>query len=347
MIETKLFGKTKDGKEVLAFTLTDGQSRAVILNYGGTLQSLVVPDRNGNLVDVILGYDDVAGYENNGGFLGALIGRFGNRIDRGRLTIDGKDYALYCNDRGNHLHGGAVGFDKKIWGHEIKGDELHLYYVSPDGEENYPGTLNVHVIYTFNKSELRIVYDAISDKKTAINLTNHAYFNLSGEGNGSVANHVLWIDCDVITPTNDTMIPLGEFRQVKGTPFDFNAPKAIGQDIEVDDIDLRQGGGYDHCHVLKNGAGNYQKCAEVLSPDTGIAMECFTDMPAVQFYSGNGLAQSGKFGHYYAKRNGFCLETQAIPNNVNVPAYAEYGSSIYEAGKRYFFGAAYRFSTKS
>ena len=143
------------------------------------------------------------------------------------------------------------------------------------------------------------------------------------------------------------MIPLGEFRQVKGTPFDFNAPKAIGQDIEVDDIDLRQGGGYDHCHVLKNGAGNYQKYAEVLSPDTGIAMECFTDMPAVQFYSGNGLAQSGKFGHYYAKRNGFCLETQAIPNNVNVPAYAEYGSSIYEAGKRYFFGAAYRFSTKS
>lgn len=342
MITSRVFGKTEGGEEVLAFTFTDGANSATILNFGGRIQSIVVPDRNKAPTDVILGYNDVAGYEKNGGYLGALIGRFGNRIGEGKLTLDGRTYPLYRNDRGNHLHGGKNGFDKKIWKHEIKGDELILSIVSLDGEENYPGTLNVTVVYTFRGGELKIRYRAVSDKKTAINLTNHAYFNLNGEGDGSILDNVLWIDCDYITPTNDTMIPLGGFRAVKGTAFDFNTPKEIGRDVEADDPDLKKGNGYDHCHVLKNESGEYIRYAAVESKKTGIRMTCYTDMPAVQFYAGNCLDQQGKTIRY-GKRAGFCLETQAIPNNVNVPEYAEKGSSVYDAGQVYEFTAAYRF----
>lgn len=342
MITSKSFGKTKDGREVLAFTFHDGARSATVLNLGGIIQSIVVPDKDGTPTDVILGYNDVAGYQGHGGYLGALIGRFGNRIGEGRLVIDGKQYDLYCNDRGNHLHGGKVGFDKKIWAHEIKGDELVLSIVSPDGEENYPGTLSVSVTYTFKDGEFRIHYRAVSDKKTAINLTNHAYFNLDGEGSGSALNNVLWLDCDYITPTNPTMIPTGGFKAVKGTAFDFNTPKEIGKDVGADDIDLKQGNGYDHCHVLKNKCGEYVRYATVTGRKSGITMSCYTDMPAVQFYAGNGLNQQGKTA-FYGRRAGFCLETQAIPNNVNVPEYAEKGSSVYDAGEVYEFTAAYRF----
>ncbi len=342
MITSRSFGKTKDGREVLAFTFEDGARRATVLNLGGIIQSIVVPDKNGNPTDVILGYNDVAGYEEHGGYLGALIGRFGNRIEKGKLVIDGETYDLYCNDRGNHLHGGKVGFDKKIWAHEIKGDELVLSIVSPDGEENYPGTLSVRVTYSFKDGEFRILYHAVSDKKTAINLTNHAYFNIDGEGSGSALENVLWIDCDYITPTNSTMIPTGGFRAVKGTAFDFNTPKEIGKDVGADDIDLKQGNGYDHCHVLKNKCGEYVKYATVTGKKSGITMSCYTDMPAVQFYAGNGLNQQGKTA-FYGRRAGFCLETQAIPNNANVPEYAEKGSSILDAGEVYEFSAAYKF----
>ena len=342
MIQTKVFGKTADGREVLAFTLGDGVRSATILNYGGIVQSIVVPDKDGKPTDVILGYNDMAGYENNGGYLGALIGRFGNRIGEGKLTIDGTTYELYCNDRGNHLHGGKVGFNKKICAHEVDGDELKLSILSPDGEENYPGNLSVTVTYTFKDGELKIAYRAETDKKTALNLTNHAYFNLSGENDGSILDNELWIDCDEITPTNPTMIPVGGFRAVKGTPFDFNEAKPIGRDIEADDVDLKQGNGYDHCHVLKNRCGEYVKYAVAKSPKTGISMTCYTDMPAVQFYAGNGLHQQGK-SIYYGKRAGFCLETQCIPNNVNVPEYAAKGSSFLSPGEVYSFTAAYKF----
>jgi len=322
MITKRQFGTTADGKKVTAYTLQDGENSMTVLDLGGIVQQILVPDRNGKLTDVILGYRDVAGYENNGGYLGALIGRFGNRIEKGKLVIDGETYDLYCNDRGNHLHGGKVGFDKKIWAHEIKGDELVLSIVSPDGEENYPGTLSVRVTYSFKDGEFRILYHAVSDKKTAINLTNHAYFNIDGEGSGSALENVLWIDCDYITPTNSTMIPTGGFRAVKGTAFDFNTPKEIGKDVGADDIDLKQGNGYDHCHVLKNKCGEYVKYATVTGKKSGITMSCYTDMPAVQFYAGNGLNQQGKTA-FYGRRAGFGLETQAIPNNVNVPEYAE------------------------
>ncbi len=344
MIEVGVFGKTKSGEDALVFTLKDGNSYVKILNYGGAIQSLVVPAKDGTLTDVVLGYNDIAEYETKKGCLGALIGRFGNRIGEGKLIIDGKTYALYCNDRGNHLHGGKVGFNKKIWEHEIIGDKLILSLFSPDGEENYPGNLTVKVCYTFQKGCLKIEYYAISDKKTAVNLTNHAYFNLNGEGDGDAKDNLLWIDCDYITPTNPQMIPVGGFKTVKDTPFDFNKPKEIGKDIQADDVDLKQGGGFDHCHVLKNASGEYVKYALAKSQKTGICMACYTDMPAVHFYAGNGLNTHGKTGEY-GKNAGFCLETEAIPNNTNVPEYAEKGSSIIDAGEEYRFTAAYEFFT--
>ncbi len=342
MIKTSLFGKTAAGEDVLAFTLQDGRARVTILNLGGIIQSVLFPDINGNLVDVVCGYNDVAGYENNGGYLGALIGRYGNRIGGGRLIIDGKGYQLYLNDRGNHLHGGKEGFNKKIWAHEIRDDELILTLTSPDGDEHYPGNLNVKVTYSFMGGELKIHYEAETDKPTAINLTNHAYFNLNGEANGDVLNHVLWLDCDTVVPTNDTMIPVGGFRAVKGTPFDFNVPKKIGQDIAADDIDIKQGNGYDHCHILKTRGKKYAMYAIATGDKTGIQMYCYTDMPAVHFYAGNGMHYEGKSRKYTA-HSGFCLETEAIPNNVNVPEYDAFGSSILRPGEKYEFTSAYKF----
>ncbi|MDE5897417.1 MAG: galactose mutarotase [Clostridia bacterium] len=343
MITEKKFGTTKDGREVLAFTLKDGADSATVLDLGGTLQSIVVPDKNGTPTDVICGYGTVAEYENNGGYLGALIGRFGNRIGEGKFTLEGKEYRLYCNDRGNHLHGGKEGFDKKIWAHKIEGDQLVLSILSPDGEEGYPGNLNVEVRYSFLGGKLRIEYRAWADQTTLCNLTNHAYFNLNGEGDGSILDNELWIDCDYITPTIPTMIPEGGFRAVKGTPFDFNVPKEIGRDIGADDVDLKQGGGYDHCHVLKNKCGEFVKYAVVKSRKTGISMTCYTDMPAVQLYTGNGMNMQGKTARYGGNA-AFCLETQAIPNNVNVPEYAEKGSSVLAKGTVYSFCAVYEFT---
>ncbi len=346
MIKTSVFGTTKEGKEVLAFTISEGRKRVTILNYGGIVQSLVLPAKDGRLTDVICGYKTVKEYEENGGYLGALIGRFGNRIGEGKLTVDGTEYQLYNNDRGNHLHGGKNGFNKKIWAHGICGNTLALSIISPDGEENYPGTLKVTVVYTFRNGVLRIHYRAVSDKKTVINLTNHAYFNLNGESsNMNILNNVLTIDSDYITPTNNTLIPLGGFKAVEGTPFDFKTPKEIGRDIRSDDEDMRRGGGYDHCYVLRSGVGNFAKYAEAYSPVTGIKMQCYTNMPAVQLYTGNGMNQQGRYTHYGANA-GFCLETQAIPNNVNVEEYAAKGSSYYDAGEKYDFAAEYRFTVE-
>ncbi len=341
MITCKKFGTTKNGETVYAFTIADGRSRVTILNYGGIIQRLIVPAKDGRMTDVVLGYNTVAEYEENGGYLGALIGRFGNRIGGGKFTLDGKDYQLYCNDRGNHLHGGKEGFNRKVWAYATSGNSLALSIISPDGEENYPGNLKVTAVYTFRNNVLRIHYFAKCDQKTVVGLTNHAYFNLSGEGT-DVLGHLLWIDSDEIAPTDETMIPTGGFREVEGTPFDFNTPKAVGRDIGADDEDLKKGNGYDHCFVLKQGAGNYAKYAEVTSPATGIKMSCYTDMPAVQLYTGNGLNQKGKYSFYKAHA-GLCLETEAIPNNVNVPEYAEKGSSVLEAGEEYDFIAAYEF----
>ena len=349
MIRTSVFGRTADGREVLAFRLSDGRNEATILNYGGIIQSLKIADGEGVQRDVVLGYDDVAGYENNGGYLGALIGRFGNRIEKGHLSIDGTEYKLYCNDRGNHLHGGREGFNRKIWSYVFEGGDgntLALSLVSPDGDENYPGMLRVEVRYTLVNGELKIDYAAMSDKKTAINLTNHAYFNLDGAGSGNVLDTFLRIAASRYTPTDETLIPHGEFKDVDGTPFDFRRARRIGERInDTDDQDIVYQGGYDVNYVFDKKQGSYEKVAEAESERSGIVMEVFTDKPAVQLYTGNGLAQQGK-GGYYNRCYGFCLETQFIPNGVNVPAYAELGDPIYERNKLYHFTTAYKFSVR-
>ena len=347
----KVFGKTKNGDTVYAFTLQDGENYATVLDYGGILQEIVVKNAKGGLTDVLYGYDTVQGYENNGGYLNALIGRFGNRIEKGKLTIDGKTYDLYLNDRGNHLHGGKVGFDKKIWETEIvndgQGNEcLSLSILSPDGEENYPGNLNVEVVYSFVGGKLSIAYRAVSDKKTAINLTNHAYFNL--DGGDSILDHELQIAAPYYVPTDETLIPHGEFKCVKGTPFDFTSPVkvGVGDAQRTSDTDLAYGGGFDHCFVFDKNRDKSLPYAVLYSEKSGVEMKCYTDMPAVQLYAGNGLDQVGKKGQKYGRCGALCLETQAIPNNVNVPAYAEYGSSIYEAGQEYRFTAVYEFGVR-
>lgn len=347
-ITSRIFGQTADGKLVTAYTLNDGTVSATILDYGAIIQSLIVPDKNGLNQDVVLGYDDVAGYENNGGYLGAIIGRFGNRIDKGRFTLDGKEYQLYCNDRGNHLHGGKDGFNKKIWSVKTATDEngnevLEMSILSPDGEENYPGNLQVKVTYSLIDGALTIDYDAVSDKKTVVSLTNHAYFNL--DGLESTLDHLLTLNAEYVLPTDDTLIPKGEFRKLTGTPFDFSCEKPIGAgDICKEfDPDLKKGGGFDHCYVFSKERDVNQPYAIVRSEKSGIVMKCYTNMPAVHFYAGNFLNATGKNGAKYRRCGGFCLETEAIPNNVNVPVYAQYGSSVYDAGQAYRFYAKYSF----
>lgn len=342
-ITVEVFGTTDQG-EVLAYTLENGACRAVILTYGGIIQSLTVPDRNGNPTDVVLGYPDLESYLKNSGRLGAVIGRFANRIADACFTLDGKEYHLAATSGTNSVHGGKIGFDKKIWQDRCVGDRLELTLVSPDGDENYPGTLTVTVTYALEDGALTIAYRATTDQKTVVNLTNHAYFNLNGEGDGSVLDHELWLDSDEIALPGPNVTPVGGFYPVNGTPFDFNSPKTIGRDIDADDAVLKVGGGYDHCYLLKNRCGEYVKYAIAKSAKTGIRMTCYTDMPAVQFYSGNGLHFEGK-GGYYGSRAGFCLETQAIPNNMNVAEYASRGSSVLDKGEVYQFKAVYQFDT--
>lgn len=347
MIQASVFGKTAAGETVHAFKLKDGANEATILSLGGIVQSLKIAGSDGNPVDVVLGYNDVASYEQNGGYLGALIGRVGNRIEKGHLVIDGEEYKLFCNDRGNHLHGGKRGFDKKIWNYVFEGKDgniLALSTISPDGEENYPGNVRVEVRYTFVNGELKIDYLAMSDKKTALSLTNHAYFNLDGEGSGHVLDTFLRIDADRITPTDETLIPHGDFKDVTGTPFDFRKGMRIGEKIfDDEDDDLRYGDGYDINFVCNKPAGTYAKIAEAEGARSGIVMEVYTDLPAVQLYTGNGLNQRGKTG-YYNRNYGFCLETQCIPNAVNCPAYAQLGDPIIERSRIYHTVTTYKLS---
>ena len=350
----KSFGFLNSGEEIHAYVLCDGVGEATILSLGGTLQSLKVPDKNGTLTDVVLGYDTPQEYLDNDGYLGMLIGRFSNRIEKGQLTIDGVTYPLYCNDRGNHLHGGKNGFDKKIWSAEILKDkdgneELSLSILSPDGEENYPGNLKVQVIYSFVDSQLKLDYLAISDKKTAINLTNHAYFNLQGTGEeNSVLEHALWLDAPYVLPTDDTLIPHGDFKKVQGTPFDFTTPKTLGEaDAQKHlDEDMAKGNGIDHCYVFAKDRNKGNPYAIMYSKQTGIEMQCFTTQPSVQIYAGCCLSAVGKGGKQYGRCGAVCLETQELPNNVNVPAYSAYGSSIYEAGEVYHYITCYAFGVR-
>jgi aldose 1-epimerase len=326
-MQKQAFGKIQDGQSVDLYTLTNKYGMAVaISNFGGTLVSLKVPDRDGKLGDVVLGYDNPADYENGKAYFGGTIGRYGNRIAHGKFTLDGVVYSLPLNDGPNTLHGGVRGFNKHVWiARDVSssaGEALELTYVSRDGEEGFPGTLTVKVVYTLfaDENAVKIEYTATTDKDTVLNLTNHSYFNLSGQGNGDILQHQLKLYASQFTPVDVTLIPTGKLKDVQNTPFDFLQPIAIGQRINMNDEQLKFGRGYDHNWVLdKKSPNTMSLAARAYDPQSGRVLEVSTTEPGVQFYSGNFLDGTvrGKDGKVYAYRSAFCLETQHFPDSPN------------------------------
>jgi aldose 1-epimerase len=349
-VKKQAYGKMPDGAAVELYTLTNGKGmQAGIITYGGTVVSLTAPDRNGKYADVVLGMDDVAGYMKATAFFGALIGRYGNRIGRAQFTLEGKAYKLPANDGPNTLHGGPAGFDKHVWsavpGSSADGQTLQLTYVSKDGEAGFPGKLTSHVVYTLTeKNELKIDYTATTDKPTVVNLTNHSYFNLAGQGEGDILSHEVMIAAARFTPVDATLIPTGELRPVAGTPFDFTKPTAVGARIEANDEQIKFGKGYDHNWVLNKGAGGLTKAAEVYETKTGRVMEVWTTEPALQFYTGNFLDGTlhGK-GKTYVRRGALCLETQHYPDSPNKPSFP---STELKPGDTYRTTTVYAFSAR-
>jgi aldose 1-epimerase len=347
-VKKQAFGKLPDGAPVELYTLSNPNGmQAAIMTYGGTVVSLTAPDRNGKFADVVLGADSVEGYLHQTNFFGALIGRYGNRIGHGTFKLDGKQYILPKNDGDNTLHGGPQGFDKRVWKatpvSTAEGQGLELTYVSKDGEEGFPGTLSAKVVYTLTpRNELKIDYTATTDKDTVVNLTNHSYFNLAGPGEGDVLGHQVMIDAARFTPVDAGLIPLGELRAVKGTPFDFTASTAIGARIGQADPQLKLGNGYDHNWVLNKGNGGLTKAAEVHEPKTGRVMEVWTTEPGLQFYTGNFLDGSfhGKGGKPYPFRGAFCMETQHFPDSPNKPGFP---TTVLKPGATYHTTTVYRF----
>src|SRR5215472_1735164 len=337
------WGKTPDGQPVDLYTLTNKNGVAVV--------SWKVPDRNGKLGDVVLGYESLDGYVNDKSYFGALIGRYGNRIGHAQFTLDGKTYTLAKNNGENTLHGGTKGFNKAVWtAKEIpakNGQALELTYLSKDGEEGFPGNLDVRVIYTLTDSnELEIDYSATSDKTTVVNLTNHSYFNLAGAGSRDILDHVLTMEADKFTPVDAGLIPTGELRDVASTPFDFRKPTAIGARIKEDNEQLKLGGGYDHNFVLRRKPGEpISLAARVMDPKTGRVLEVWIDQPGVQFYTGNFLDGSvrGKDSIAYSRRSAFCLETQHFPDSPNQPKFP---STVLKPGERYHTTTIYKFSSE-
>lgn len=341
------FGKTRDGAAVSIYTLTNKNGlTARITNYGGRVVSLTAPDRNGKMADVVLGFDSLDGYvQNPGPFFGALIGRYGNRIGHARFTLDGRVYQVDRNDGENSLHGGARGFDKRVWTpRELTDGGLELTYLSADGEEGYPGNLRATVTYRLtDANELRIDYAASTDKDTVVNLTNHSYFNLKGAGTGDILDHRLMLNADRFTPVDAGLIPTGELRAVAGSPFDFRSAAAIGSRIEANDEQLKIGKGYDHNWVLSRGGDGLALAARVEEPSTGRILEVRTTEPGVQFYTGNFLDGTikGKGGKVYGRRSGFCLETQHFPDSPNKPAFP---TTELKPGQKYQSTTVFRFA---
>jgi aldose 1-epimerase len=351
MTKKQLFGKTANGTEIYLYALTNKNGmEADIINFGGTLVSLKVPDRNGKLADVVLGYDTLAEYASGGNYFGATVGRYGNRIAHAKFTLDGVEHILAKNDGDNSLHGGAIGFNKVVWtAKEIPskdGSALQLNYLSKDGEEGYPGNLSVQVVYTLtDQNELQIDYSASTDKDTVLNLTHHSYFNLKGQGEGDILDHRLTLNADRFTPVDSGLIPTGELRSVKGTPFDFTAPVAIGARINNDDEQLKLGKGYDHNWVLNRKAGDaLSLAAKVEETTTGRVMEVWTTEPGIQFYTGNFLdGKTGKGGKPYNFRYALCLETQHFPDSPNHPAFP---TTELKPGQHFHSKTIYKFSAK-
>ncbi len=343
-VNKEAFGTTPDGKAVDLYTLTNANGlKAEIMTYGGIVTKLQVPDRNGNFADIVLGFDTLDEYVKGHPYFGAIIGRYANRIAKGKFTLDGTEYTLATNNGRNHLHGGIKGFDKVVWNaKELKTEQavgVELTYRSGDGEEGYPGNLSCTVSYTLtNDNELKISYEAETDKPTIINLTNHSYFNLAGHDSGSILGHELMLNADRYTLADDELIPTGEIKPVKGTPLDFTKPMAIGSRIGQTE------GGYDHNYVINNPDGSLTLAASVYEPKTGRVLDAFTTQPGVQLYTGGFLdgSKKGK-GAVYNKYNGFCLETQHFPDSPNKPAFP---SVVLKPGEKYTQLTVYKFSVR-
>lgn len=343
----------KEGTPVELFTLRNAKGfEAKITNYGGIVVSLKVPDKSGQFGDVVLGFDTLEGYLSpeyvkSNPYFGALIGRYGNRIGKAKFSLAGKEYKLAANNGVNHLHGGVKGYDKVLWdARMLQGDEpaLQLHYLSKDGEEGYPGNLDITAVYTLtNDYGLKVDFTATTDKETVVNLTHHSYFNLAGKGD--ILGHEVMINSDKTTPVDSGLIPTGELRPVKGTPFDFNTPTAIGARINQDDEQLKFGKGYDHNWVINKAAGELALMARVYEPGSGRVLEVLSTEPALQFYSGNFLdgTLKGKGGWVYQFRNGFCMEPQHYPDSPNKPAFP---STVLKPGETYKNTILYRFSTR-
>jgi aldose 1-epimerase len=345
----ELFGKLADGTKVYRWTLENGGTRMRVLSYGGIVQSLELPDRRGRYANVSLGFDDIEDYVSSSPYFGALIGRYGNRIAKGRFTLDGKDHQLSVNDGDNSLHGGAQGFDKRVWDVEpfTRGSDvgLRLYYTSADGEMGYPGTLRTKVTYTLTRAgDWRIDYEATTDKPTVCNLTSHVYFNLAGEGSGTVADHELSIAASRYTPVDAGLIPTGELAKVAGTPFDFRRAKTVGEDIRVAHQQLLYGQGFDHNWVLDKGITDRpEHIATLRDPGSGRTMRIATTEPGLQFYSGNFLDGTlvGSGGAIYRQGDALCLETQHFPDSPNQPSFP---STVLRPGQTYRSTTVHSFS---
>ncbi len=343
------FGKMPDGQGVDLYTLTNRHGMQVaITNYGGRVVSWLAPDRHGEMADVVLGFDSLDGYLHDNPYFGAIVGRYANRIGKARFMLDGMEFRLAQNDGPNSLHGGRKGFDKVLWKARplsTKEPSIELSYLSPDGEEGYPGNLSVKVVYSLTENnELRIDYTATTDRDTVLNLTNHSYFNLAGQGNGDILKHLMMINADRFTPIDDTLIPTGELRKVDGTPFDFRKPVAIGARINDNNEQLKFGKGYDHNFVLNRRGHRLTLAARVTEPNSGRVLEVLTTQPGLQFYSGNFLDGTihGKAGKAYGYRSAFCLETQHFPDSPNKP---QFPSTELKPGQTYHQITVYRLST--
>ncbi|MEW9552796.1 aldose epimerase family protein [Nonomuraea sp. NPDC050783] len=350
-ITKKHFGTLAGGQKVDIYTLRNARGMRVrILTYGGIIQSIEVPDSRGRLANVTLGFDNLSDYVKRSPYFGAIIGRYANRIAKGRFTLDGRTYRLATNDGPNALHGGNKGFDKRVWAaspfQRRGGVGLVLTYTSRAGEEHYPGTLRARVVYTLtDRNEIRMDYRATTTRPTVVNLTNHAYFNLRGEGNGTILGHRLQINASRYTPIDKTLIPTGKIARLAGTPLDFRRPTAVGARVNSKNQQIRYGGGYDHNYVLDSRGRGLSLAAKVVEPDSGRVLEVVTDQPGLQFYSGNFLDGTlrGTGGHLYPKRSGFCLESQHFPDSPN---HATFPSTVLRPGEVYRTTTLYAFSTE-
>jgi aldose 1-epimerase len=344
---SQFFGTTHDGQEITQYTLTNANGCEVqLINYGAIITALAVPDRNGNVVDVVLGHSTLSDYESASPYFGAIVGRYGNRIQNGQFELHGRTYMLATNNGPNHLHGGLQGFDKMVWKAKASESSLsvHLTHISPNGHEGYPGTLKTHVTYTLtHDNTLKIQYQATTDQPTVVNLTNHSYFNLAGSG--TIVDHTIVLHANHFTPVDNTLIPTGEIRSVTNTPMDFTTPTRIGDRIDANDEQIRYGGGYDHNWIVNNADQSLREIATVYDPKSGRTMTVSTTEPGVQFYTGNFLDGSivGKYDQVYGKRSGFCLETQHFPNSPNQPNFP---STVLNPGETYQSQTTYRFSVK-